>query len=41
MNKRGELLSVQEVISKHFECIILEADDNLPLKLSEKRLICF
>ncbi len=36
--KRRTAESVQEVISKHFECIILEADDNLPLKLSKEKI---
>jgi D-alanine-D-alanine ligase len=36
--KRKTAESVREVISKHFECIILEADDTLPLKLSEEKV---
>ena len=36
--KKKTAKSLQEVISKHYECVILEADDTLPIRLSEEKI---
>ena len=38
MNKKKTAESLQKVISKYYECIVLEADENLPLKLKEEKI---